>query len=85
MSLRITMATARWILAQLRRDHRTVGLLVGVPSVLMILLRYVNNNPVEFDLFGPMLLGVFPFVVMFVVTCRASCTPCPTYCRCPTR
>ncbi len=68
MSVRITLATAGRILAQLRHDHRTVALLIGVPSVLMILLRYVINNPVAFDRFGPMLLGVFPFVVMFVVT-----------------
>lgn len=68
MSVRITLATTARILGQLRHDHRTVGLLVGVPSVLMILLRYVINNPVVFDRFGPMLLGVFPFVVMFVVT-----------------
>ncbi|HEV2451012.1 MAG TPA: ABC transporter permease [Streptosporangiaceae bacterium] len=68
MSIKITLATTARILGQLRHDHRTVGLLVGVPSVLMILLRYVINNPVVFDRFGPMLLGVFPFVVMFVVT-----------------
>lgn len=72
MSLSNTLATAWRILAQLRRDHRTVGLLVGVPSVLMILLRYVINNPVAFDRFGPMLLGVFPFVVMFVITSVAT-------------
>ena len=72
MTARITAATAWRILLQLRHDHRTVGLLIGVPSVLMILLRYVINNPAEFDRFGPMLLGVFPFVVMFVVTSVAT-------------
>jgi ABC-2 type transport system permease protein len=68
MSLAITLATARRILAQLRRDHRTVGLLIFVPSVLMILLRYVLDAPGAFDRFGPILMGVFPFVVMFIVT-----------------
>jgi ABC-2 type transport system permease protein len=63
-----TLATARRILAQLRHDHRTVGLLVGVPTLMMILLRYVFNNAVIFDQVGPMLLGIFPFVIMFVVT-----------------
>jgi len=43
-----------------------------VASALMILLRYVINNPVAFDQFGPMLLGVFPLVVMFVVTSVAT-------------
>lgn len=68
MSLLITLATMRRILAQLRHDHRTVALLVGVPSLLMILLRYVFDQPVAFDRIGPLLLGLFPFVIMFVVT-----------------
>jgi ABC-2 type transport system permease protein len=68
MKLSITLATTRRILNQLRHDHRTVGLLIGVPSLLMILLRYVIDNPVAFDRWAPMLLGVFPFIVMFIVT-----------------
>jgi ABC-2 type transport system permease protein len=68
VSLGITIATTRRILAQLRHDHRTVGLLIGVPSLLMILLRYVLDQPGLFDRFGPILLGVFPFIVMFIVT-----------------
>jgi ABC-2 type transport system permease protein len=72
MSIRITLATAARILAQLRHDHRTVALLIGVPALLMILLRYVINNPAGFDRFGSMLLGVFPLVVMFVVTSVAT-------------
>ncbi|GAA1525416.1 ABC transporter permease [Actinomadura kijaniata] len=67
MSLTITLATARRILAQLRHDHRTLGLLVGVPSLLMILLRYVFDAPGMFDRIGPLLLSLFPFVIMFVV------------------
>lgn len=68
MSLTITLATMRRILAQLRHDHRTLGLLIGVPSLLMILLRYVFDRPGAFDRVGPMLLGLFPFVIMFIVT-----------------
>ncbi|MCP2343503.1 ABC transporter permease [Actinomadura rupiterrae] len=68
MSLSITLATTRRILAQLRHDHRTLALLIGVPSLLMILLRYVFDQPVLFDRIGPLLLGLFPFVIMFVVT-----------------
>ncbi|MDL4777702.1 ABC transporter permease [Actinomadura xylanilytica] len=67
MSLTITLATTRRILVQLRHDRRTLGLLVGVPSLLMILLRYVFDRPETFDRVGPMLLGVFPFVIMFIV------------------
>ena len=68
MNLTITLATTRRILAQLRHDHRTLGMLIVVPSLLMILLRYVLDQPLVFDHFGPILLGVFPFVVMFIVT-----------------
>lgn len=72
MSVTITLATARRILSQLRHDHRTLVLIVGVPSLLMILLRYVMDRPEAFDRFGPMLLGVFPLVVMFIVTSVAT-------------
>ncbi|SEG28946.1 ABC-2 type transport system permease protein [Thermomonospora echinospora] len=68
MSVGVTLATTRRILSQLRHDHRTVGLIVGVPSLLMILLRYVLDQPGMFDRVGPMLLGVFPLIIMFVVT-----------------
>jgi ABC-2 type transport system permease protein len=72
MNPAITLATTRRILAQLRHDHRTVGLLLGVPSLLMILLRYVFDQPAAFDRIGPMLLCIFPFVVMFIVTSVAT-------------
>jgi ABC-2 type transport system permease protein len=68
MSLTITLATTRRILSQLRHDRRTLGLLIGVPSLLMILLRYVLDAPGVFDRFGPVLMGIFPFIVMFIVT-----------------
>ncbi|MEU4824089.1 ABC transporter permease [Actinomadura citrea] len=72
MSAAITFATMRRILAQLRHDHRTLALLIGVPTLLMILLRYVFDQPTAFDRIGPMLLGLFPFVVMFVVASVAT-------------
>jgi ABC-2 type transport system permease protein len=72
MNPRITLATTRRILLQLRHDPRTIVLLVGVPSLLMILLRYMFDSAEAFDRLGPMLLGVFPFVVMFVVTSVAT-------------
>ncbi|WP_262401721.1 hypothetical protein [Actinomadura sp. CNU-125] len=72
MNPAITLATTRRILAQLRHDRRTVALLVLVPSVLMILLRYVFDRPELFDRIGPMLLGLFPFTIMFVVTSVAT-------------
>jgi ABC-2 type transport system permease protein len=68
MSLRITLATALRVLNQLRRDHRTVALLLLVPSLLMVLLRYVFESGFVFDRIGLPLLGVFPFTTMFLVT-----------------
>lgn len=72
MSLAITLATTRRILTQLKHDHRTLVLLIGVPTLLMILLRYVFDQPAVFDRIGPMLLGLFPFIVMFVVASVAT-------------
>ncbi len=69
MNVRITLATAARVLRQLRADHRTIGLLLVVPSVLMVLLRYVfDGSPALFNAIGLPLLGIFPFVTMFLVT-----------------
>jgi ABC-2 type transport system permease protein len=72
MSPRITLATARRILTQLRHDHRTVALLLFVPTLLMVLLRYVFESEIAFDRVAPALLGIFPFVVMFLITSIAT-------------
>ena len=72
MSARITLATAGRVLAQLRHDHRTMALLVAVPCVLMSLLAWVFDGTPMFDRIGAPLLGVFPFVVMFLVTSVAT-------------
>ena len=71
MTWRRTMATARRVLQQLRHDHRTVALLLVVPAVLMGLLAWIVSVP-AFDSFGPRLLGVFPLIVMFLVTSVAT-------------
>ncbi|SNR46529.1 ABC-2 type transport system permease protein [Haloechinothrix alba] len=64
----LALSTARRILTQLRHDRRTVAMLLLMPSILMVLLRYVFNSEAAFDRFGPALLGIFPFVMMFLVT-----------------
>ncbi len=68
MNPRLTLATARRVLQQVRGDHRTLGLLIVVPSVLIGLLAWIFNGTKVFDSIGAPLLGVFPFVVMFLVT-----------------
>ena len=69
MNPRITLATTGRILRQLRHDRRTVVLLVAVPSLLLTLLyfMYENAGP-TFDRIALVMLGVFPFVIMFLVT-----------------
>ena len=69
MSLRVTSAVAARVLRQLRRDPRTIVLIVGVPCLLETLLKelFAGNSPV-FQHVGAPLLGLFPFVTMFLVT-----------------
>jgi ABC-2 type transport system permease protein len=64
-----TFATAGRILRQLRHDRRTVALLVVVPSLLLGLLYYMFGEAgPAFDRIALIMLGVFPFVIMFLVT-----------------
>ncbi len=74
MNPRITLVTAGRILRQLRGDHRTVALMLVVPCVLLGLLAWVYSDaPGDvFDRIGPALLGIFPLVVMFIVTSIAT-------------
>jgi len=67
---RVTLAVTTRVLRQLRRDHRTVGMLLVVPCVLMTLLWWMfrDSAPVVFDRLGPGLLALFPFIIMFLVT-----------------
>ncbi|TCP47962.1 ABC-2 type transport system permease protein [Tamaricihabitans halophyticus] len=68
MSVAITLATTRRILTQLKHDKRTVVMMLVVPSLLMVLLRYMFNSELAFSRVAPALLGVFPFLIMFLVT-----------------
>lgn len=60
-------ATAGRVLTQLRHDPRTIAMMVAVPTVLMILLRYVVANSLLLNRVAPEYIGVFPFVIMFIV------------------
>ena len=72
MNAHRTLVTAGRVLAQLRADHRTIGLMLVVPCVLIGLLAWIFNGTPVFDGLGAPLLGVFPFVVMFIVTSVAT-------------
>jgi ABC-2 type transport system permease protein len=69
MSARATWATALRVLTQLRRDPRTIVLLLGVPPFLLTLLEGAfHADPETFQHIGGPLVGLFPFSTMFVVT-----------------
>ncbi len=68
MNPTMTLATVRRVLLQLRHDPRTLVLMIAVPSLLMVLLRYVFDSAAFFSVIAPALLGFFPFLLMFLVT-----------------
>jgi ABC-2 type transport system permease protein len=69
MNPRILASTIKRILNQLRHDKRTMGLLVVVPVVLLTLLYYMfKDSPQIFDAVGLIMLGIFPFTIMFLIT-----------------
>ncbi|MBM7518159.1 ABC transporter permease [Nocardioides nitrophenolicus] len=69
MTPRVTLAIAVRVLTQLRRDHRTLAMLLVLPCLLQALLWWIfQDQPLVFDRIGPALLAIFPFFVMFLVT-----------------
>ncbi|MBX6355131.1 MAG: ABC transporter permease [Micromonosporaceae bacterium] len=69
MTPRILASTVGRILRQLRHDPRTIGMLVVVPTVLLALLYFMfDDAPALFDRIALIMLGVFPFIVMFLIT-----------------
>ena len=66
---RATPATALRVLTQLRHDPRTIALLALVPALLLTLLKYVFGEREQvFQQLGGPLLGIFPLIVMFLIT-----------------
>lgn len=68
-----TTATATRVLRQLRHDPRTIALMILIPCLMLLLLRYVfDGSPRTFDGIGASLLGIFPLITMFLVTSIAT-------------
>jgi ABC-2 type transport system permease protein len=69
MSARATFSTAGRILRQLHHDKRTVALLVVLPALLLtnVWAMYDGDHD-AFNRIGLALLGLFPFITMFLVT-----------------
>jgi len=69
VSFRATFATATRVLSQLRRDPRTLALLLFVPVLLVFLLEQLfADRRIIFQQIGGPLLGLFPLIAMFLVT-----------------
>ena len=69
MSWDVTWATARRVGQQLRGDHRTIAMIMVVPPALVALFKFVyENQPESFDRIAVPLVGLFPLVIMFLIT-----------------
>lgn len=69
MNVRRITATTRRVLMQLLHDRRTLALILFVPPILMVLLRYVfDAQTAVFYTITPIILGIFPLIIMFLIT-----------------
>ncbi|WP_422936137.1 ABC transporter permease [Sinomonas sp. P47F7] len=75
MNLRMLWATTARVLNQLRHDERSIALILVVPSLLLAVVYWLFENetlppgvPHTFNRIGPIMLAIFPFVIMFLIT-----------------
>ncbi len=75
MNVAMMWSTCLRVLRQLKGDPRSITLILAVPALLLALVYWLYENetlapgtPRTFDRVGLMMLGIFPFVVMFLVT-----------------
>ena len=70
MNGRITFAIASRVLTQLRRDRRTLAMLLVLPCIVLTLLWWMFHElpGSGFNSLGPALLALIPFIIMFLVT-----------------
>ncbi|UJP09074.1 ABC transporter permease [Microbacterium sp. KUDC0406] len=69
MNPRRMLATAGRVLGQLRHDPRSIALMLVAPSLLVGLFAWLfTDQDGVFDQFGGAILGLFPFIVMFLIT-----------------
>jgi ABC-2 type transport system permease protein len=69
MSTGATVATAARVLAQLRRDRRTLAMVFLVAPALLVLFKYIfDHQPQTFERIGTPMIGLFPLIMMFLIT-----------------
>jgi ABC-2 type transport system permease protein len=69
VSVTATLATGARVLSQLRRDRRTLAMVFLVPLALLTLFKYIfDQQPLTFDRIGAPMIGLFPLIMMFLIT-----------------
>jgi ABC-2 type transport system permease protein len=69
MSGTAALATSARVLSQLRRDRRTLAMVFLVAPALLTLFKYIfDNQPQTFDRIGAPMVGLFPLIMMFLIT-----------------
>ena len=69
MSVRKTIATAGRVMSQLRHEPSTLALLFLIPPILITILKFVfQGEKTTFGHIAPLLLGIFPMIMMFLIT-----------------
>lgn len=66
------LPTTGRVLRQVGHDHRTLAILLVLPCVVLGLVGWMFSGTDVVDRFGPVLLGLFPVIVMFLVTSVAT-------------
>jgi len=73
MNMKRLIAMTKRVLLQLGHDPRTVALMFLSPPFLLTILKYVYwSNPALFQQVAGSMLGVFPMLVMFLITSVAT-------------
>lgn len=69
MNVTATLATAARVLSQLRRDRRTLAMVFLIAPALLALFKAIfNDQPQTFERIGAPMIGLFPLIMMFLIT-----------------
>jgi ABC-2 type transport system permease protein len=69
MNPRVLASTTLRILRQLSHDPRTIAMMLVVPVVFLTLLYFMfDADKALFDRVALIMLGIFPFILMFLIT-----------------
>ena len=68
----LLLATTARVLRQLAGDHRTIALVLVLPCLILGLIAWMFDGTPVLNEFGPVAVGIFPLIVMFLVTSVAT-------------